>query len=401
MLALLLLPRLRRRRRLAALVPLAAAVAALLSLGGGADLSALAAPGGIALGRPAGGLVLVCALAATVCLVIGPPPDAGEIVAMASAGALSAVALAAGSPLLWALCLVGAMTLLGVRWVAGAPARATLAAARVGTLGAAALVAAAPFLPVDAAAVPPRAHVVGGLLSGGAAALLGLLPLGGWITGGNRLLRGPALAPWALLVMPALVTTVQTLQQVLPSDARSTVGAILLPAGGLSAGWAALRGLSAPARDQYPRVLLADLALVAMGLATPEAGARVGTLLLVLTHLCLGPLLLQDPSRSLARPRRFAWLALSGIPPTPAFWGRFALIGALTAGFGGTPLVITLPVAGALIVVAFRAAGAASAAGDESPAGPAGRLAAWIVPLAALTVGLVPEATLRALFGVG
>jgi hypothetical protein len=53
------------------------------------------------------------------------------------------------------------------------------------------------------------------------------------------------------------------------------------------------------------------------------------------------------------------------------------------------------------MVVAFRAAATASAAGDDSPAGPAGRLAAWVVPLAALTVGLLPEASLRALFGVG
>ena len=166
LLAALVLPRL-RRRRLAALVPLAAAIAALLSLGGGADLIAASAPGGLALGRPGGGLVLLSALAATLCLLLSPPPDSGEVLVIAASGALSAVALASGSPLMWGLCFVAAFALFGVRWVAAAPARSTLAAARVTTLGAATLVAAAPFLPVDAAAVPPRAHLAGGLLAGG------------------------------------------------------------------------------------------------------------------------------------------------------------------------------------------------------------------------------------------
>lgn len=400
-LALLLLPRLRRRRRLAALVPLAAAAAALLSLGEGTDLSAVAAQGGLALGRPAGGLALLCALATTLCMVIGPPPDPGEIVALAGTGGLSAVAIATGSPLTWGLCLVAGTALFGIRLVTATPARATLSAARVATLGATVLLAAAPFLPLDPAAVPPRAHLVGGLLAGGIAALFGLFPLGGWVTGSNRLVRGPALAPWALLLLPALLLSVQTFQVALPSDARSTFGSVLLPAGAIAAGWAAARGLSAGPRDQYLRVLLADLGLVAMGLATPEPAARTGSLLLMLTHLFLGPLLLQDPGRSLARPRRVAWLALSGVPPTPAFWGRFALLSALTGGFGGTPLVVTLPVVGALLVVAVRAAAASPSAGEDAAAGPAGRVAAWIGPLAALTLGIVPGLVLRTVLGVG
>ena len=400
-LAALLLARFRRRRRLAALVPLAASIAALLSLQDGADLSVVAAQGGLFLGRPAGGLVLVSALAVTVCLVLAPPPDAGEIVVIAACGALATMALATGSPLTWGLCFVAAMALFGVRWVAAAPARATLSAARVGTLGAALLLAASPFLPVDLTSVLPRAHLAGGLLAGGVAAMFALVPLGGWVTGGNRLVRGAALAPWALLLVPAILATAQTFQAVLPSDARSTVGFVLLPAGAISAGWAALRGLTGGDANPYPRVLLADLGLVAMGLATPEPGARVGSLLILLTHLCAGPLLLQDPLRALARPRRFAWLAVSGVPPTPAFWGRFAIVSALTAGFGGSPLLLTLPVLGALLVVALRAAAGASGGGDDSAVGPAARLAAWIAPLAALTLGLLPDASLRALLGVG
>ncbi len=400
LLAALLLRR-ARRRRLAALVPLAAAVAALLSLGGGVDLIAATAPGGLLLGRAAGGLVLLCALAVTLCLLLAPPPDSGELLVVAACGALSAVALASGSPLTWGLCFAAGFAAFGVRWAVAAPARATLAAARVSTLGAATLVAAAPFLPVDAAAVPPRAHLAGGLLAGGIAAGFALLPLGGWVTGGGRLLRGSALAPWALLLVPALLLGAQPLQAVLPTDARLTFAAILLPVGAVSAAWATLRGLTAPDAERYPRVLLADLGLVAMGLATPVAGARLGSLLLMLTHLCVAPLLVHDPASASSRPRRVAWAALCGVPPGPAFWGRFALITALTTAFGGTLLLVTLPVAGGVLVVGLRAAIAATATAPAGPPGRAARLAAWVPALAAVTVGLLPAASLHTLLGVG
>jgi hypothetical protein len=397
----LLLPR-TRRRRLAALVPLAAAVAALLSQGGGADLSAASAPGGLLLGRPAGGLVLLCALAATLSVLLSPPPDSGEVLVLAGCGALSAVALAAGSPLVWGICFVAGTALLGVRWVAAAPARATLAAARVGTLGAAALTAASPFLPVDVAAVAPRAHLAGALLAGGIAAGFGLVPLGGWVIGGARLVRGASLAPWALLLLPALLLSVQPLQAVLPTAARATFGGILLPVGAISAAWAAGRGLGAADGERYAHVLLSDLGLVAMGLATPQPGARLGSLLLMLTHLCVGPLLVQDPPAAGPRPRRVAWAALSGIPPGPAFWGRFALVTALTAGFGGTVLLAVLPVTGGALVIAIRAARAAPVTPPPAARpGRAQRLAAWVPPLAAVTVGLLPSASLHALLGVG
>jgi hypothetical protein len=400
LLAALLMPRL-RRRRLAALVPLAAAVAALLSLGGGADLTAAAAPGGLMLGRAASGLVLLCALSATVCLLLSPPPDGGEVLVIGGCGALSSVALASGSPLIWGLCFVAAFALFGARWVAIAPARTTLAAARVTTLGAATLVAAAAFLPVDAIAVPPRAHLAGGLLAGGIAAGFALVPLGGWVSGGGRLLRRASLAPWALLLIPALLLTTQPLQTVLPPEARLTFDAILLPAGAISAVWGALRGLGVPDGERYARVLLADLGLVAMGLATPLGGARLGSLLLMLTHLCVGPLLLHEPAPASSRPRRVAWAALSGVPPGPAFWGRFALVTALTSAFGGAVLLAVIPVAGGVMVIALRAAMAAAGATSPGPAGRAVRLAAWVPPLAAVTVGLLPSTALRALLGVG
>lgn len=399
-LAGVLLPRV-RRRRLAAFVPLAAAVAALLTLGGGPDLDAITAPGGLLLGRPAGGLVLLSALATTVCLLLAPPPDSGEVLVIAACGALSAVALATGSPLTWAVCFVAGSVLVGIRWVSTTPARATLAAARVATLGAAALVAAAPFLPVDSTTVPPRAHLAGGLLAGGVAAGFALVPVGGWVTGGARLLRGPALAPWALVLLPALMLTAQPLHAALPADSRLTFGAILLPVGALSGVWAGVRGLTAARGERYRRVLLADLGLVAMGLATPQPGARLGSLLLMLTHLCVAPLLVHDPGSSASRPQRVAWAALSGMPPGPAFWGRFALVTALTAAFGGAVLLATVATVGAVLVISLRAARDAASAPSAPTPGRAARVAAWLPPLAALTIGLLPGASLHALLGLG
>ena len=214
-------------------------------------------------------------------------------------------------------------------------------------------------------------------------------------------MRGAALAPWALLLIPALLLTTQPLQTVLPAEARLTFAAILLPAGAISAFWAALRGLSVPDGERYARVLLADLGLVAMGLATPLPGARLGSLLLMLTHLCVGPLLIHEPASASSRPRRVAWAALCGVPPGPAFWGRFALVTALTSAFGGTVLIATLPVAGAVMVIAVRSTIAAASAIPTGSPGRAARFAAWVPPLAAVTVGLLPAAAVHALLGVG
>lgn len=400
LLGALLLPRV-RRRRLAVVVPLAAAVAALLTTESGPDLVSAAAGGGLHLGRPAGGLVLICALATAVWVLLAPPPDAGEILVLGACGALATVALAAGSPLVWGVALLGGTALFAVRLIAEAPSRVTLAAGRVAGFGVAALAAAAPFLPVDLLSPKPRAHVAAGLLAGGVAAGFALVPVGGWVPGVARTVRAGALAPWALLLVPALLLTAQPLDAVLPSDARSVLGFVLLPAGAVTAGWAAGRGIVAGAADRYPRVLVADLGLVAMGLTTPQPGVRLGSLLLVVTHLCVGPLLLQDQLTTPSRPRRLAWLALSGIPPGPAFWGRFAIGTALVAAFGGGPLVVALPSMAAITVVAVRAIIAAPRPPGARPLGLVTRVSSWLPALAAITVGLVPDAAVRALFGVG
>ena len=390
------------RLRVAAVVPLVAAAVALLTQGGGADLAPELAPGGLALGQPAAGAALLGALVMTIAWLLAPPADAGEILAVAAAGALSAVALATGSPLVWGLALLGAATLVGMARVAAGPARATLAGLRVTALGATALVAAAPFLPVDASLPAPRVHLAGGLLATGVAALLALVPFGGWVTGAGRSVRPASLLPYVVFVLPAVVLPAQALQLALPPGSRAVLGAVMLPLGSLTAAFAAVTALLAADRDRYPRVLVADLGLVGLGLAAQQDGARLGSLLLLVTHMVVAPLLLAEPSAGAARPRRFAWLALSGVPPSPAGWGRLALVSALTGAYGGGPLVVMLPTLGALLAVSLRAIAAAHRApAADAAAGRAAWTAAWLVPAAAIAFGLAPLATLQRLMGIG
>lgn len=398
-LAALVLPRL-QRRRLMAVAPLAPAVVVVASMPAGPDRNAVAAVGGLSLGRPALALILVCALACTVALVLARTPGTGEVLVLAACGALAAVLLATGSPELWAVAVLAAAAVIGIRVVTTAPGRPSLAAARALILGAAALLAAAPLLPIGDTTLPIRSHLVGALLGGALVALLGLSPLSGWVralprTSGEG---GMALAPWLLLLVPAVLVTVQPLQVILPAPGRASLGAVMLPVGAATAGWSALRGLAGPAADLYRRVISADLGLCAMGLATPNPAARLGTLLLVLAHLSTAPLLLQETAVALDRQRRLCWLALSGVPPSPAFWGRFALTTALLSAFGSGTLFLALPVGAALLGVCLRAI--ASPAAAEVDPGPAARSAAWLAVAAALAVGLLPDATLRALFGL-
>ena len=250
--------------------------------------------------------------------------------------------------------------------------------------------------------MPPRAHLAGGLLAGGIAAGFALVPLGGWVSGGGRLVRGAALAPWALLLLPALLLTTQPLQTVLPAEARLTFAAhpAARRGGQRGVGRAAWPGVADA--DRYARVLLADLGLVAMGLATPAAGARLGSLLLMLTHLCVGPLL---------RPRARVVVvatAAGGLGGAQRGAAQPGLLGPVRPGHRARPAPsgerCCWPPSrwsAAVMVIALRAAMAAGNAGPPGAPGRAARLAAWVPPLAAVTVGLLPAASLHALLGVG
>jgi hypothetical protein len=61
-----------------------------------------------------------------------------------------------------------------------------------------------------------------------------------------------------------------------------------------------------------------------------------------------------------------------------------------------------LPVIGAVLVISLRATmSATSVASAPAASAPSVRLAAWVPPLAAVTVGLLPSTALHALLGVG
>ena len=190
----------------------------------------------------------------------------------------------------------------------------------------------------------PRAHLAGGLLAGGIAAGFALVPLGGWVSGGARLVRGAALAPWA--PAPASRRCCSPPNRPVwrcpnrpgvelrrpPAPSRRHQRGLGRRCGGL---WACGRTL-----ERYPRVLA----------RRPRAGGhepgdafgpcfRLGSLLLMLSHLCVGPLPAPAPagrSPPPAAPNRVA-AALSGVPPSPAFWGRFAIIAALSTASVGRP----------------------------------------------------------------
>src|SRR5258708_1381596 len=111
------------------------------------------------------------------------------------------------------------LAVLGVRWIAASPGRAALATGRIAGLGAAALLAAAAFVPRAGPAVDTRTALAGGLLAGGISAELGLVPLGGWVAGAISAVRSVDLAPWVLLLAPAMLFSVGLL---LPLQAPGT-----------------------------------------------------------------------------------------------------------------------------------------------------------------------------------
>src|SRR5437899_11439067 len=163
----------------------------------------------------------------------------------------------------WGLAMAVAVGAVTVRWISAAPGRTTLAAGRVAGLGAAALLGGATFLPVAGAAVDARRALTGALLAGGVAAIVALVPVGGWAAAAFGNVRGPDLAAWALLVAPALLLSVGVLLPGLPAPARDPLANVLLVLGLMSAIFGGVQALTGPAGSRYGRVLVADLALAA------------------------------------------------------------------------------------------------------------------------------------------
>jgi len=387
-------PRLRRPAAFAA--PLLLAALTLLAVRGGARPDPFLG-GGLSLSREAAGLICAGAVALWVCLLLAERLNGRELLALGSVGAAVVVLLSAGSPLLFgvaALLGVGALTL---RWVTVAPSRATLATGRVAGMGAAALIAASLLLP--AVAPDSQPGMVAGLLVVGVLALAAVVPLGGWAAGALADLRAPEFATWLLLLAPAVLLCAFSMAGVLPLAAGLAFQHTLLVCGLGSAIWAGVQTLRAGPATRYGRLALGDLSLVAAGIGTGEPAALAGGLVLILTHLVVAPLLLQPSRPGLGPPRRLAWLALCGLPPSPAFWGRFLVLEACAAF--GAPAAAGCLVAGGLVTVAAVLAAARGETTAGKPA-PHHRVAvAWAVALVALAAGLLPMGAVHLVFGPG
>jgi len=396
--AVTVLVRLLRLRRFGGLLPAALGAGSLAVVSSPISAGPFAG-GGAELSRAGLGLLVAAGLAIAAAHLLDSVSDGLEPLVTGVAGGAVVLILAAHSELLYGAAALLASGVIGVRWITVHPGRATLAAGRIPTLGAATLIAAAPFLPVAGEAIGPRASLAGGLVLVGVVGLVAMLPAGGWAAGSAGGVRAGEFAVWLLLVAPSVLLTASGVSPDLPLAGRLTFEHGMLVIGLLSAVWGGLQSArSVAAGSAYVRVAIADLALFAAGIGSTQAVARSGGLLLVLTHLTVGPLLLQRPSAALSRQRRLAWVALSGIPPSPAFWGRFLVLEGCIAANNQAGLLCVVAL-GLLFLSAVLALVRGETSDDPPAVGTLSQIVAWGIAGAGIALGLAPGAIARAVFG--
>jgi formate hydrogenlyase subunit 3/multisubunit Na+/H+ antiporter MnhD subunit len=384
----------RLRRPIALIAPLLLVALTIATVQGGARSDGL---GGLALPREAGGLISASATALWLCLLLADRLDGREIIGIGTVGGAVVLLLSTGSPLLFGVAAMLAVAALSLRWISVAPGRASLAAARVAGTGAAALIAVSLLLPAASSGGQPG--MVGGLLVVGVLALAAVVPLGGWAVGALADLPAPEIATWLVLLAPAVLLSAFAIPGPLPLLARLAFDHTILVCGLISALWAGAMSLRVGPATRYGRVALADLGLVAAGIGTGETAAIAGGLLLILTHLVVAPILLQTPRPGLGPPRRLVWLAICGLPPSPAFWGRFLILQACVAFSSGVAAACL--VAGGLVTVTAVLSVAQGEPGAGAPAAHHQVVAAWLIAAAALAVGLLPMGAVHLVFGPG
>jgi hypothetical protein len=395
-----ILVRLLRRRRIAVMVPAAGALAAWLVGAGPGHESVVLAQNGLTLDREALGLLAVGGASLTLVLLIAPRLDGREAFWYGVIGAMDTIALATGLPAVLAVALFAVVAATALRWVGAAPSRTSLAAARVPGVGAASLLAAAPFLPLVGIISGPRPVIAATLLAAGIGALLALFPLGGWAVGAIGSLRATEVAPWMLATAPAVLLIAQRIPAATPT-AGDDFARLLLVGGLTSALLHAVMALRVPARLRYGRVFLADLGLAAAAVGSSHpALALEGGLLLVLAHLALAPVLLAGGGPEHPPLARAAWLGLAGLPPAPTFWARYLLLAAVVPvgpGQAAAALLAAglLTIASLLTVVRFPA----GVSRPEHPGHPAGVITGWLAVGSALALGVAPAAAAAAVFG--
>ena len=384
------------RRPVALIAPLVLVALSLLTAKGGTPPDPLGG-GGLSLPREGAGLLSASPAAFWLCLLLAERLDGRELLGIGMVGGATVLLLSTGSALLFGIAALLAVAALSLRWIAVAPGRATLAAGRVAGTGAAALVAASLLLP----SVSPESQpgMVGGLLVVGVLALAAVVPLGGWASGALAELGASDFGAWLVLLAPAVLLSAFAIPGKLPVLASLAFDHTILTCGLIGAVWAGLMSLRAGPATRYGRVAIGDLALIAAGVGTGEAAALGGALVLVLTHLVAAPVLLQTPRPGLGPPRRAVWLAVCGLPPSPAFWGRFLILEACVA-FNGTVAAASLVASGLITVAAVvTVARGEPATGTRAPHH---RIAAaWAFALLGLVVGVLPMGAVHLVFGPG
>jgi hypothetical protein len=167
-----------------------------------------------------------------------------------------------------------------------------------------------------------------------------------------------------------------------------------------SAAWGGYWAVRGPARARYGRIFMADIALCAAAVGGARVSPAVsGALIILLTHFIVAPILLRAADAALAWPRRVAWALLSGIPPSPSFWGRYLILEALAAGNIGSTVAAVF----AMTAIFIAAVMAASTTTVPLP----GRgwqtrlpeLAAWLLVSAGVAIGLAPQSLSTFVFG--
>ena len=389
------------RRRSALIAPAVAG-------GLGGLVTAAAAPGPLAsihygatlaLGRPALGLLVVAGPAVALTLALAPSVEGGEVLALSVTGAAGVVAMSATVPVVWAFALAIGVGAVALRWIATAPARTTLAAGRVAGMGAAAILAGAVVVPTEAPPSDVRAALAGALIAAGVSALLGLVPMGGWAAGAGAAVRGADLAAWAFLLAPAVLLSVSSGLASIAGRTADALAAVLLLLGLASALYGGVHAVLAQGVERYGRLLLADFGLAAAGLGSRQSAGSLGVLLILLAHLCAGPLLLNAPRPGLERVHRLAWLALSGLPPSVSFWGRLLVLEALVAT-NGLALLVALAAGAAMLAAAMRGVVHPEDLTQGSAASAALRALGWVLAVVALALGFAPGWAAGHLFGV-
>jgi hypothetical protein len=145
---------------------------------------------------------------------------------------------------------------------------------------------------------------------------------------------------------------------------------------------------------------MSDVALCAAAVGGARASPAVsGALIIVLTHLTVAPLLLRAADAGLVWPRRVAWVLLSGVPPSPSFWGRFLILEALAAGNIGSTVAAVVAMAAIFIAAVIACSTKPAAAHGAAWRVRISAAGAWLLVAVGIAIGLAPQALSGFVFG--